>query len=114
MGRITKGKRCLALALMVLLSGAACAPREAAVPKEPAPIVEIIATPAPTAEPTAAPTLAPADAALSPVPTGEAGPETAAEAQSDPTVTVLLAVFCFAALGLMAAIAVFLVKQRRR
>ena len=66
MGRITQGKRCLALVLMVLLSGAACAPREAAVPEEPAPIVEIIATPAPTAEPTASPTPLPKRGLFSP------------------------------------------------
>ena len=78
MGRIAKEKRCLALALMVLLSGAACAPREAAVPEEPAPIVAVIATPAPTAEPTASPT---------PIPTATPTPEPPATPTPEPTPT---------------------------
>ena len=77
---------------------------------EPTPEPTLEPTAAPTAEPTAEPTEAP----LSPAPTAEPAPEPMAEAESDPTVTVLLAVFCFAALGLMAAIAVFLVKQKKR
>ncbi len=83
-------------------------------------------TPAPTVEPTPEPTAAPATAfqAVAEATAPQAEPAVKAASAPAPTaapaasqegslVTVLLAVFAIAALGLIAAITVFLVKQKR-
>ncbi len=64
-----------------------------------------------TTEPTAAPTAAPTEAPTAEAPQTTAVPE--AETESSPLLTVLLSVFGVAALGVVAALAVVLVKRKK-